>query len=144
MICFARFLIGMRVLGIVENMSDIRIPLSAAEAASDIKFVDSYGNDVGAKVLQRIKEVCPEILDTYLLCPLFKANTNGHIDGESRDCPALMAQRFGVPYLGKLPMDTNMMKACEDGKSFLEAFPTSPAAQPLKEIVSSIVRCCES
>lgn len=41
---------------------------------------------------------------------------------------------------GKLPMDPNMMRACEEGKSFLEAYPHSVAAAPFAEVVRSIVQ----
>jgi hypothetical protein len=50
-----------------------------------------------------------------------------------------MAAQFGVPYLGKLPMDPNMMEACERGRSFLEAFPASPAAGPFAAIVDRLI-----
>lgn len=54
--------------------------------------------------------------------------------------PQGMAQRFEVPYLGKLPMDPNMMRACEEGKSFLEAYPDSVASVPFAAVVSQIVQ----
>lgn len=41
---------------------------------------------------------------------------------------------------GKLPMDPNMMRACEEGKSFLEAYPGSVATAPFAEVVRSIVQ----
>lgn len=41
---------------------------------------------------------------------------------------------------GKLPMDPNMMRACEEGKSFLEAYPDSVAAAPFAAVVRSIVQ----
>jgi ATP-binding protein involved in chromosome partitioning len=50
-----------------------------------------------------------------------------------------MAQRFHVPYLGKLPMDPNMMRACEEGRCFLESHPLSVAAAPFQLIVNKIV-----
>ncbi len=50
-----------------------------------------------------------------------------------------MAKRFNVPYLGKLPMDPNMMRACEEGKSFLEIFPDSVAAKPFLHIVHNLI-----
>jgi Mrp family chromosome partitioning ATPase len=27
-----------------------------------------------------------------------------------------MAQQFGVPYLGHIPLDPNLLKACEEGR----------------------------
>lgn len=59
--------------------------------------------------------------------------------GQEPNTPLNMARRFGVPYLGRLPMDPNMMYACEEGKSFLELYPTSAAAGPFAEIVKKIM-----
>lgn len=50
-----------------------------------------------------------------------------------------MAKRFNVPYLGKLPMDPNMMRSCEEGKCFLEIFPSSVAAKAFETIVNKLV-----
>lgn len=55
------------------------------------------------------------------------------------DTPQSMAAAFGVEYLGKLPMDKNMLKACENGESFLVNYPNSPAAAPFTQIVKKIV-----
>ena len=57
----------------------------------------------------------------------------------SINTPAAMASLFSVPYLGKLPMDPNMMYACENGFSFLEKFPLSPAAGPFSAIVDGLI-----
>lgn len=53
--------------------------------------------------------------------------------------PRGMAEKFAVPYLGKLPLDPNLLKACEDGVSFVEKYPSSPAASPLNAIVDGLI-----
>jgi nitrogenase subunit NifH len=85
-------------------------------------------------LLSRIKERCPELLDAYIESALFKLPEN-----TSNNTPQGMAQKFSVPYLGKLPMDPNMMRACEEGKSFLELFPDSTAASAFREVVNRLV-----
>ena len=55
-----------------------------------------------------------------------------------------MAELFSVPYFGKVPMDPNMMYACENGLSFLEKFPESPAAAPFSAIVDKLLAVTES
>jgi hypothetical protein len=60
--------------------------------------------------------------------------------GDSEHSPMGMAQRFQVPYLGKLPMDPNMMRACEEGKSFLELFPDSTAAPAFRQVVQHVMQ----
>ena len=55
-----------------------------------------------------------------------------------------MADLFSVPYFGKVPMDPNMMYACENGLSFLEKYPNSPAAGPFSLIVDKLVAATET
>jgi Flp pilus assembly CpaE family ATPase len=57
--------------------------------------------------------------------------------------PAAMAELFSVPYFGKVPMDPNMMYACENGFSFLEKFPNSPASGPFSAIVDKLIASTE-
>ena len=60
------------------------------------------------------------------------------------DTPAGMAERFGVDYLGKIPMDPNLMRSCDSGKSFLDSFPSSAAAGAIAAIVSKVINSCNS
>lgn len=53
--------------------------------------------------------------------------------------PRGMADKFNVPYLGKLPLDPNLLKACERGESFVEKYPSSPASSPLNSIVDKLI-----
>lgn len=54
-----------------------------------------------------------------------------------------MARKFNIPYLGKLPMDPNMMRSCEEGKCFLEYFPQSTASRAFEEIIARLVASVE-
>lgn len=136
---------GVPVLGVVENMADITIPFSSFGVANMTSPSGSYGsiansflvNDLGDDVtdamIRRIKEVLPELMTLSVRAPLFTPITAG------RSNPQTMAIKFGVPYLGRLPMDPNMMKACEEGLSLLEHFPLSPAAVPFEAITKRII-----
>lgn len=62
---------------------------------------------------------------------------------DHNNTPAGMAEKFNVPFLGRLPMDPNLMRACDEGKSFLENFPESPASKAFSEIVGKIVEATE-
>ena len=53
-----------------------------------------------------------------------------------------MANDFGVPYLGRLPLDPCLLKACEDGESYLEKFPTGVAVKPLTAIMQGVLDKC--
>jgi Mrp family chromosome partitioning ATPase len=153
----------LRVLGVVENMSHLSLSMDVfatatqpgcQQAQTPIRFVDSKATDVTQTVLEKLSRACPELLSGELnLCiPLFSAqltsSSSGVDDGSNGDAesaasrannPRLMAQAFGVPYLGELPMDPLLLKACEQGVGFAEAFPQSPAAPYLANIVDQIV-----
>ena len=49
--------------------------------------------------------------------------------------PQGMAASFQVPYLGKVPLDPNLLKACEEGVALADKLPTSPAVPAIDRIV---------
>ncbi|EED92964.1 hypothetical protein THAPSDRAFT_22368 [Thalassiosira pseudonana CCMP1335] len=122
------------VLGIVENMSGLQMKVS------DLKFFRTNANggvdttsdspDCTNDVMAMLREKCPELLSMIAATDVFPASGNG---------PRGMAERFNVPYLGKLPLDPNLLKACEEGASFVDKFPSSPAATPLNDIVDKLI-----
>ena len=56
-----------------------------------------------------IKDKCPQLLDLSIESHLFKLSSSTDI----RNTLEGMAKAFQVPYSGRLPMDRNMMAACE-------------------------------
>ena len=102
---------GIRVLGVVENMADLRIPLAdLGIQGGTVKLLDKDGQDVTSAMLLRMQQTCPELLTCSLQTPLFTPPTS------TQSNPQSMAAAFSVPYLGALPMDPNLMKTCEAGK----------------------------
>eukprot|EP01040_Poterioochromonas_malhamensis_P010978 gene10978-11965_t len=115
---------GINILGVVENMSDIKISFSSLlQPDTGVKLVNEQGDDITGNVLQTIREKCPELLQVYLQSNLFKLPESEQ-GGDDFSNPTNMAKKYNIPYLGKLPMDPNMMRSCEEGKCFLEYFPT--------------------
>ena len=118
------------VLGVVENMSGLQIKLS------DMKFLKSEGGDSSSQedctqqALAILKEKCPEVLSMMVTTDVFPSSGVG---------PAGMASKYNVPYLGKLPLDPNLLKACEEGVPFVEKYSTSSAAKPLNDIVDKLI-----
>jgi hypothetical protein len=47
---------------------------------------------------------------------------------------------FTITKIGKIPIDSNVMKSCEDGYGFLEIHPDSVASGPFGKIVEQIVQ----
>lgn len=136
---------GLNVLGVVENMAEIKLPLlELTSPLSSVRLLNAAGEDVTTLAVDRIKMACPELLELSIRSDLFKACSAQDVqDSSAVDSPEKMAMRFSVPYLGRLPLDLNMMKACEEGKSFLAAYPHSAAAQPFSEIVQKLTLSIE-
>jgi Mrp family chromosome partitioning ATPase len=122
------------VIGVVENMATFRAKLT------DLQFVKNINSDneqeeveyeCTSEVIQLLKEKCPEVLDLTIKADMFAPSHGG---------PRSMAEKFNVPFLGSLPLDPNLLKACEDGLSFVDHYPDSSAARPLNEIVDNLVK----
>lgn len=117
------------VLGVIENMSGLQMKLA------DMKFIkggdacDSQ-QDCTEQALAILKEKCPEVLSMMVSTDVFPSFGLG---------PSGMASQYNVPYLGKLPLDPNLLKACEEGVPFVEKFSGSPAAKPLNDIVDKLI-----
>ncbi len=117
---------GLRVVGLVENMSGLTVPLGA------LTFLGGEGghDDKTAAILAALRQVDPALLDCQVQTEVFPAFGSG---------PQGMAAAFQVPYLGKLPLDPNLLRACEEGVSVAEKAPDSPAVAALDKIVRGIL-----
>jgi len=120
------------VLGIVENMSGLQMRVS------DLSFfrASTNGSENGGTsectndVLSVLREKCPEVLSMIAAADVFPSSGGG---------PRGMAEKFNVPFLGKLPLDPNLLKACEEGTSFVDKYQSSPATSPLNGIVDKLI-----
>jgi len=128
------------VLGIVENMSglqtrvsDLRFyqnPEGGAHNNGGQPTSSTTSNDCTDDVMALLREKCPEVLGMIAGADVFPASGRG---------PRGMAEKFNVPYLGRLPLDPNLLKACETGVCFVDIHATSPAASPLNDIVDKLI-----
>uniref|UniRef100_A0A7S2VZM6 Cytosolic Fe-S cluster assembly factor NUBP1 homolog n=1 Tax=Eucampia antarctica TaxID=49252 RepID=A0A7S2VZM6_9STRA len=113
------------VLGIVENMAGFKTPLKSLNFQSN-----NNGLDCTQDVLEKLQLHCPELLDVVVCADIFPASGKG---------PRGMAEKFNVPFLGSLPLDPNLLQACEAGKCFVQSFPDSAAVAPLNNLVDKLV-----
>ena len=114
---------NVKVLGIVENMSTYQTKLP------QLSFADKDGVDCTERMLATLKEKCPEALECVVSSQLFSDSYGG---------AEKMATDYNIPFWGRLPLDPNLLKACEDGKSFVEADPEAPAAKAFVDVCSRI------
>jgi hypothetical protein len=112
------------ILGVVENMGEYTTTLSK------LKFLTPDGkHDCTADILKQLQESCPQVLKTLVSATIYPPSGGG---------PKEMAEQYGVPYWGVLPMDPDLLRACESGKAFVEECPNSMAAKALQDFSKNI------
>ncbi|CAA6659665.1 unnamed protein product [Spirodela intermedia] len=106
--------VGIRVLGVVENMSGLRQPLAG------FRFVRPGD---GA-------DRAPELLALEGCAEVFAASRGGAL-GMCRD--------MHVPFLGKVPLDPQLCRAAEEGRSCFEDQRCAASAPAIREIVEKLL-----
>lgn len=127
------------VIGVLENMSELRMNVK------DVKFykkesgnsnVDSMQSsqslDYTDYVMDLLRQKCPEILDMEISTNVFPPSGTG---------PKGMADKFEVPFLGSIPLDPNLLKSCENGVCFVDAYEEngSSAVGPMNDLVDALI-----
>lgn len=118
---------SLRVLGVVGNMGPLQIPLSG------LHFTDATGADCTQQALAMISERAPELLTLTASADVFSSSAGGGGGVQA------MAAKFGVPFIGGLPLDPNLLRACEEGVGFTETYPNSAAARPFSGVVDAVM-----
>ncbi|KAL1203404.1 Cytosolic Fe-S cluster assembly factor NBP35 [Cardamine amara subsp. amara] len=121
--------VGVPVLGVVENMSGLSQPLK------DVKFMKLLTEtgssiDVTKDVISCLRENAPELLNVVACSEVFDSSAGG---------AERMCKEMGVPFLGKVPLDPQLCKAAEQGKSCFEDNKCSVSAPALKSIIQKVV-----
>ncbi|KAL0487527.1 cytosolic Fe-S cluster assembly factor nubp1 [Acrasis kona] len=101
--------------------------VSCADVRRELSFCKKVNIPVIGVVENMSGFVCPNCKNET---KIFKPSKSG--GGEK------LAEQFGVPFLGRIPLDPRVMNACENGKSIIEEMPDSPASQALLEIVQKV------
>lgn len=124
--------VGIRVIGVVENMSGLRQPIS------DMRFLKSNEtgdeDDVTEWALSYIRSNAPELLSVISCSEVFDATGGG---------AAKMCMEMGVPFLGKVPMDPQLCRAAEEGRSCFTDQKCTVSAPALKKIIQNLVSSFE-
>jgi Mrp family chromosome partitioning ATPase len=113
----------LRVLGVVENMAEYAAPLSA------LRFRDAAGLDATEAALAAMREKCPELLALSAVAEVFPRAQGG---------AEAMANAFGVPFLGRVPLDPSITRACESGTSYTAGVAASGGRSALAPIVERL------
>ena len=124
-------------MGVVENMGQYTTALDQLTFAITPNGENGNGKeDCTQKVLDTLREHCPELFreggpnTVSVSSTLYPASGGG---------PKQMADAYNVPYWGLLPMDPDLLQACEHGKAFVEEKPESLAAKALEDFCHKII-----
>ena len=122
--------IGVKVLGVVENMSGLRVPVDR------VSFVnEATGVDETARVREILAQHAPDLSHALgIRTDVFVPSKGG--------AEAMCAQA-GVPFLGKVPLDPDIAKAAELGKSVFDADLRVASAKAVEDVVRSVVAAVE-
>uniref|UniRef100_A0A3Q3L805 NUBP iron-sulfur cluster assembly factor 1, cytosolic n=1 Tax=Mastacembelus armatus TaxID=205130 RepID=A0A3Q3L805_9TELE len=99
--------------------------VSLQDVRKEIRFCQKVTLPIIGVVENMSGFVCPKCKNTSLIFP----PTSG---GAEQMCTDL-----NLPLLGKVPLDPRIARSCDEGKSFLNEIPDSPAAEVYQRIVQS-------
>ncbi|KAG8007125.1 Cytosolic Fe-S cluster assembly factor nubp1 [Nibea albiflora] len=122
-------------LSIVQYLSSTHVDgaviiTTPQDVRKEIRFCQKVKLPIIGVVENMSGFVCPSCKNTSQIFP----PTSG---GAERMCETLK-----LPLLGKVPLDPRIARSCDEGKSFLNEVPDSPAAQVYHSIVQSIQDYC--
>eukprot|EP00535_Pseudo-nitzschia_heimii_P006011 CAMPEP_0197180882 /NCGR_PEP_ID=MMETSP1423-20130617/5328_1 /TAXON_ID=476441 /ORGANISM="Pseudo-nitzschia heimii, Strain UNC1101" /LENGTH=390 /DNA_ID=CAMNT_0042631019 /DNA_START=75 /DNA_END=1247 /DNA_ORIENTATION=- len=124
------------VMGVVENMGEYTTTLDRLTfATTTAGGTPDRKDDCTQKVIETLREHCPELFASGAA----KISVSSTLYPASGGGPREMADRYNVPYWGLLPMDPDLLQACEHGKAFVEEKPESLAAKALEGFCNRII-----
>ena len=89
-------------------------------------------DDAGCQAL--IAERCPELLELFAYSDVFPSAGGG---------AEAMARSFGVPFFGRVPLDPEIVRACEAGTSYTAGVQSRGARSLLQPIVDKLIEATE-
>lgn len=96
----------------------------------DVRKEINFCLKAGIKILGIIENmsgfVCPSCKNESMI---FKPTTGG---GKA------LAKEFGIEFLGAIPLDPRIGKACDEGECFLDLYEDSPATEAILDIVGKL------
>lgn len=120
--------VDLPVLGVVENMSGL------CQSLSEFKFLSVSENgeqkDMTKSFITYMREKAPEMLNLVASTDVFDSSAGGG---------AKMCKEMGVPFLGKVPLDPQLGKAAEEGRSCFTDSTCRTSAPALKAIIDKLL-----
>ncbi|KAL0205543.1 hypothetical protein P9112_000850 [Eukaryota sp. TZLM1-RC] len=121
-----QFLSGVKISGAIVVTTPQEVAM--ADVRKELSFCKKTNIPVIGVVSNMDGFVCPSCSEcTYI----FQSKTSH---------PLAMAESMDVPFLGKLPLDPQLMQACDTGAPYFEVAPDSNGAKAMMQVVDSIVK----
>jgi Mrp family chromosome partitioning ATPase len=122
--------VGLKIEGVVENMAGLKQRVSTPGVKFSQLGADGQETDVSARVLEVLRRELGEVL---VSCDIFDAGGGG---------AERMCRELGVPLLGRIPMDPELGRAAEQGRSVLGLSEERKGASPAicSHALNSIVK----
>ena len=108
--------------------------VAGGEHQGVLQLRDAHGNDVSEASLALLAERCPELLGLSVCSDVFPSAGGG---------AEAMARSFGVPFFGRVPLDPEITRACEAGRSYTEGARLRGARSLLQPIVERLLAATE-
>eukprot|EP00026_Physarum_polycephalum_P012097 Phypoly_transcript_12369.p1 GENE.Phypoly_transcript_12369~~Phypoly_transcript_12369.p1 ORF type:complete len:341 (-),score=42.06 Phypoly_transcript_12369:119-1081(-) len=100
-------------------------------ALIDVRKEINFCKKVGIPILGVVENM------SAFVCP--KCQKETIIFGSTSGGAEAMAKDMGVPFLGRIPLDPTIAKACDSGKSYVEDFPDSVATKQFLQVFKKIL-----
>lgn len=123
----------LRVVGVVENMATMRQPLA------DVALVTGDGSDISARLRAALAKADPSLLEeAFVETNVFPIGPSSAAGPAGPVGPEAMAAAFGVPYIGRLPLDPAVGRAGDAGRAVHGLGKGSAAAAALEALCARV------
>lgn len=121
-----------QLLGAVDGAVIVTTPQELA--VTDVRKCVTFCRQLGVPVAGVIENM------SGFVCPHCSRRTDlfGAAGGRR------LAEEFGLPFLGSIPMDPDLARACDAGQPFMDLAPDSPTTRALAHAFESLVKIEEN
>jgi len=112
------------IVQLLENADGAVIVTTPQEVAlSDVRKGISFCRNLDLPVLGVLENM------SGFVCPKCGESTDIFKSGGGEQ----MAMQMSVPFLGRIPIDPQIVRACDSGQPYVQHYPSTPAAQAFKK-----------
>jgi len=103
-------------------------------ALADVRKEIGFCKKVGLPIIGVVENM------SGFVCP--KCKTETQIFAPTTGGAEKMCKDLGLAFLGKIPLDPTLARACDEGESYLERCPNSAASVAYQQVFAKIIAAC--